>query len=292
METIKDLISVVIPTFNRAHLIKRSAQSVLDQTYNNLELIIVDDGSTDNTEDVVKSIDDERVIYIKQTNQGACAARNNGIDHAKGEFIAFQDSDDVWHEDKLEKQIKCLKQTGADMVVCKVVYIKKNTSKNAPYYFTEGFIPQNTPPFGLSTQTFFVKKFVFESTIFDRKMPKYQDFEFLIRCQKYYNIYFMNEILVNYYLQADSITVTHQNKIIEAWNIIFDNNPDFRERYALNRDLVAKMILEETCKLTDKSIIIMLEKLAFSFSKSLSVKFSRIVISIKRMVKQIIRYHH
>ena len=95
MEPIKNLVSVIIPTYNRAHLIKRSAMSVLNQTYSNLELIIVDDGSTDNTEEVVKSIDDNRVIYIKQPNQGACAARNNGIDHAKGEFIAFQDSDDV-----------------------------------------------------------------------------------------------------------------------------------------------------------------------------------------------------
>ena len=205
MEPIKDLVSVIIPTYNRAGLITRSAKSVLNQTYKNLELIIVDDGSIDNTEDVVKTLDDERVIYIKQANQGACAARNNGIDHAKGEFIAFQDSDDVWHEDKLEKQIKCLKETGTDVVFCKMLR-NGSSSYKISYDYAEGFLPTHRLPSGISTQTLCGKNKVFKTEKFDIQIPRLQDFELLLRVHKRYMIYCMNDELVDYFEQNDSIS--------------------------------------------------------------------------------------
>ena len=77
-----DLISVILPTYNRAHLIKRSVESILNQTYENIELIIIDDGSTDNTKEVIESLNDKRIVYIYQKNQGCCAARNKGIEVA------------------------------------------------------------------------------------------------------------------------------------------------------------------------------------------------------------------
>ena len=90
-----ELISVVIPTYNRGKVIRKSIESVLNQSYKNIELIIIDDGSTDNTEFVVKKISDNRIKYIKlNENKGACYARNIGIKKAKGKYIAFVDSDD------------------------------------------------------------------------------------------------------------------------------------------------------------------------------------------------------
>ena len=89
-------VSVVIPTFNRADTIGDSIKSVLEQTFKDFEVIVVDDGSTDGTESVVAAFGDSRIKYIMQDNAGACAARNNGIRHANGEYIAFQDSDDYW----------------------------------------------------------------------------------------------------------------------------------------------------------------------------------------------------
>ena len=80
------MISVIIPTYNRERSIIKSVSSVLRQTYHNLELIVVDDGSTDNTETVLKQIKDDRLIYVKRENEGACAARNYGIELAKGEY--------------------------------------------------------------------------------------------------------------------------------------------------------------------------------------------------------------
>ena len=101
-------VSIIIPTYNRAHLIGRAIQSVLNQTYQNFEIIVVDDGSTDNTEEMIKEFQkhDKRIKYIRhEKNRGGAAARNTGIKVARGEYIAFQDSDDEWLPEKLEKQM-------------------------------------------------------------------------------------------------------------------------------------------------------------------------------------------
>lgn len=114
-------VSVVIPTFNRAHLLLRAVQSVLNQTFTDFELIIVDDASTDNTQEVVESFGDLRIRYIKhEQNKGGGASRNTGIEAARGEFIAFLDSDDEWMPTKLEIQVAALSQAGPEVgfVIC------------------------------------------------------------------------------------------------------------------------------------------------------------------------------
>lgn len=103
----KVLVSVVIPVYNRADTIKRAVESVLEQTYKNVEIIIIDDGSTDGTIDQLKELEqmESSIRVFKQDHKGANAARNLGIEKARGGFIAFQDSDDEWLPSKLEKQI-------------------------------------------------------------------------------------------------------------------------------------------------------------------------------------------
>lgn len=106
-----ELVSVIMPSYNTGKFIAESINSVLSQTYNNLELIIVDDCSTDNTDEVVKSFDDKRIRYFKnEKNSGAAVSRNRALREAKGKWIAFLDSDDLWIEDKLEKQIKFMRE--------------------------------------------------------------------------------------------------------------------------------------------------------------------------------------
>lgn len=103
------LVSVIIPTYKRADIINRTIDSVLQQTYKNLEIIIVDDCSKDNTEEVVKAIADPRIQYISnQTNQGASVTRNNGVAAATGNYIAFLDSDDIWLPNKVELQLAAI----------------------------------------------------------------------------------------------------------------------------------------------------------------------------------------
>ena len=96
------LFSIVIPTYNRAHFLSKAIESILAQTYINWELLIIDDGSTDNTKELVLKYIDSRIRYIWQENQERSAARNNGIKQAKGEYICFLDSDDYFLENHLE----------------------------------------------------------------------------------------------------------------------------------------------------------------------------------------------
>jgi glycosyltransferase involved in cell wall biosynthesis len=100
--------SVVIPVYNRSHLIRRTLRSVLAQNFQNFEIIVVDDGSNDNLYDSVAGMDDDRIIYIRQPNRGASAARNRGVDEARGAYVAFLDSDDRFLPHHLETAANAL----------------------------------------------------------------------------------------------------------------------------------------------------------------------------------------
>ena len=103
------LVSVIIPTYKRPDTLSRAIDSVLNQTYKDIEFIIVDDGSTDQTEELVKSYDDTRIHYRKmERNSFYCYAANCGLTHCKGDYVAFMNSDDVWLPEKLEKQLMYL----------------------------------------------------------------------------------------------------------------------------------------------------------------------------------------
>lgn len=110
------LVSVIIPAYNSEKYIFESITSVLNQTYSNLEIIIVNDGSTDNTCSIIKSFSDTRIIYIEQANSGQCSASNNGIRNARGEYIKFFDADDVMNERHIELQIQ--KMANRTTVIC------------------------------------------------------------------------------------------------------------------------------------------------------------------------------
>jgi glycosyltransferase involved in cell wall biosynthesis len=106
------LVSVILPTYDRAHQLAGAVDSVLAQTHGELELIVVDDGSTDDTRDVVaqRCGSDPRVVYVRQENAGVARARNTGLERARGEAIAFLDSDDAWRPWKLALQLACLQR--------------------------------------------------------------------------------------------------------------------------------------------------------------------------------------
>lgn len=103
-------VSIVMPTYNRANFIVETIKSIQKQTYSNWELIIVDDGSTDQTSEIIGKMKDERIRYYKELRQGMVHARNSGLKKADGYFIAFMDSDDLWADTKLEKQLISLFQ--------------------------------------------------------------------------------------------------------------------------------------------------------------------------------------
>ena len=118
-------VSVIIPVYNSSKYIKECIESVINQTYKNLEIIIIDDCSNDNSIEIIEKIKDQRIKIIKQKeNQGVALTRNRGIDEASGTYICFLDSDDYWKPKKLEKQIKFIKNK--EFIYSGYEYLKKN----------------------------------------------------------------------------------------------------------------------------------------------------------------------
>ncbi|MEZ4547537.1 MAG: glycosyltransferase family A protein [Thermodesulfobacteriota bacterium] len=108
-------VSVIIPTHNRADLLKAAIQSVLDQTYTDFELLVCDDASNDHTQDTVAGFSDPRIIYKRyEKNSGVVELRNNAVNSSSGEYIAFLDDDDEWLPEKLEKQVSVLDRSSPE----------------------------------------------------------------------------------------------------------------------------------------------------------------------------------
>ncbi len=219
------MVSVVIPTYNREKTIKRAVLSVLNQTYEDIEIIIVDDNSSDNTERCIRTIEDARIQYYRlENNKGACYARNYGINKAKGEYIAFQDSDDEWEKEKLEKQLDILKRNNIDITFCSFnLYDGDKFITKRPKYIKSGYVNYDKilEKAIISTQTMIGKRKCFEDEMFDVQMPRFQDWEITLRLSQKYVIYFENEILVKLYSQQDSIS-KNTDKAIVALEKIMD----------------------------------------------------------------------
>lgn len=204
------MISVVIPTYNRKELLLRAIDSVLRQTCTDLECIVVDDASTDDTAQAVRRIADLRVRYVRQErNAGACAARNCGIALAKGEYIAFQDSDDVWDADKLEKQLALIRKTGADFVVCAMRRVSGiDRTEVFPAQQPEGLLTLDKLLYEnlCSTQCILGRAEAVRAVGFDDTMPRLQDWDMILRAAEQFRVYFHPEPLCDVYVQPDSIS--------------------------------------------------------------------------------------
>lgn len=224
------LVSVIIPTYNRGRLILDSINSVLNQTYKNIELIVVDDCSTDDTEKTVKSIDDSRIKYIKlEKNSGACVARNKGIEISRGEFIAFNDSDDLWLPEKINSQLDFLYENNAEISFCKMECRtpENNFIHNFPNIeFDRKISYKDLLKYNsASTQTIFGKTDCFKEIIFDATMPRLQDWDEVLRLSQKFSVFYQNKILVHTFFQKDSIS-THPEKGVLAMEMLFEKHKD------------------------------------------------------------------
>lgn len=230
----KCLVSVVIPIFNRESTIERAVNSVLNQTYKNIEVIVVDDASTDRSVETVRRIRDDRIrIICLMNNQGANHARNEGIQVAKGEYIAFQDSDDEWLPTKLEVQMDYMLKNNLQAVFC-------------PYYLVDGYSVRQVPSKQtmaymqgrlvrevlhernvVGTPTLLVHRKVIEHVgMFDEKLPRFQDYDFAIRISQKYDIGFVSHILVNAYNIEAGIS-QNNSAYIEAVQMLYKKYPNY-----------------------------------------------------------------
>ena len=237
-------VSVIIPTYNRAHLIGRAIQSVLRQTYRNLEVIVVDDGSTDNTEKVIKSFDDSCVHYIRhEKNCGGAVARNTGISAARGKFIAFQDSDDEWLSEKLEKQLEAFEKGSSELGVVytgflrmqghSISYFPSKETQSAEGYIHRQILRKSF----VGTPTALVRRDCLEKAgSFDVRLRRLQDWELWIRISRYYTFKFIEEPLVIAHCTNDSIS-TDRVALSEALTVILEKNS---AEISQDRKLLAK----------------------------------------------------
>ncbi|MGJ5642322.1 glycosyltransferase family 2 protein [Formosa sp. S-31] len=205
-------ISVIITVYNKEHYIYNTIQSVLNQTYSNFEIIIVNDGSSDRSESVIKKITDTRIHYIKQSNQGASVARNNGIAHANTNFVALLDGDDTWHETYLESIINAEKNFPEASVFASAIADKyKNEIVPVTYNFEiNGNVSiknyfENSKKYTLLTSSSIAFKTSILKTTggFDTSIKSGQDTDMWIRIGLNYPIVFINKTLV-YYNYIDS----------------------------------------------------------------------------------------
>jgi len=204
---------------------------VLNQTYQDFEIIVVDDASTDNTEEVVKSFNDPRIHYVRHDqNRGGSAARNTGIKMALGEYIAFQDSDDEWLPKKLEKQMRVFENVPVEVGVVytgfwriegdKKTYIPSSEVTQKEGYIHEELLKGNF----VTTQATIVKRECFKKAgMFDQHLPRFQDWELFIRISKYYKFKCIDEPLVISYFTPISIS-SNQRAQVEAYGLILEKH--------------------------------------------------------------------
>ncbi len=228
------LVTVIIPTYNRESTIKRAIDSVLGQSYKNLEVIVVDDGSSDNTIQIVNSYQDKRLRLIcLSENCGANIARNKGIACANGEYIAFQDSDDEWFKDKLKIQLNCMTKSNKKVCYCPYILIENNIKTIVPNcsdskeLCEEKIIDTLRKRNVIPTPALILHKEVIETVgMFDETIRRLQDYEYAIRiCQKY-EIAYVSKPLLNSYRMEQCIT-NNRSALVDSVKKIFIKHINF-----------------------------------------------------------------
>ena len=231
-------VSVILPTCNRPSLLSKAIKSVLNQSYQDFEIIVVDDGLLERAEDVVKKINDERIKYIKhEKNLGGGVARNTGIKNARGEFVAFLDDDDEWVENKLDLQIQRLKNSSHDIGFCFSAVKNIYDDKEVVSVVEDGIIDYYEKSLsifkGVLTVTMVVKKYVFEDVgYFDETLPSHQEAELVIRMSKKFKGIGINEPLANVLVLSNHNQMGKNiNRRIKGRELVLNKHLDEIKKY-------------------------------------------------------------
>jgi len=213
-------ISVIIPTYNRANFLEKTLNSILSQTTQSNEIIVVDDGSTDQTKSIISKYD---IKYIYQSNKGVSSARNQGIKIAKYPWIAFCDSDDIWHKDKLEKQILFHKQNPNIFIshtnetwLYNNKIIKKNKHQQKPHGYC--FV-DNLKICKIGASTVLIKKDIFTKVgLFDETLIACEDYDMWLRILETYPLGYINQELITK-VAGHSGQLSFETKMLDTYRI-------------------------------------------------------------------------
>jgi len=253
-------ISVIIPTYNREQYLPRAIDSVLSQTYTGLELIIVDDASTDGTEELVKSYNDQRVKYIKlNKNSGVSTARNTGIKKALYDWVAFLDSDDEWFPHKLKTQINFLKNNkNIKLIHSNEIWHKddsvvKQLKKHQK--FGGHIFDKCLPLCSISPSTVLIHKDIFNGVgLFNEDFVVCEDYDLWLRITYKHDVGLIKEPLINKY-GGHSDQLSYQLKAMDYWRVkalapFFD--PTYFEPLPANTKELLRNIMLQKCQLLMK----------------------------------------
>jgi len=200
MDNERTTFTVIIPTYNRLKFLEKAVWSVLHQTYPHFELIIVDDGSTDQTREFISTINDRRIRYIFQENKGPASARNRGISSSSYPWIAFLDSDDWWHKDKLVVTAKYI-HTHPEYKIFHTEEIwyrnGKILNQKKKHKKPTGWVFENCLPLCcISISTAVIHKHVFETVgLFDETLPACEDYDLWLRITQRFSVFLISERL-------------------------------------------------------------------------------------------------
>ncbi|BFN32689.1 hypothetical protein VHTUMSATKI_28840 [Vibrio harveyi] len=214
MPLCEKLVSVIIPTFNRPELLRNAIFSAISQTYKNIEVIVIDDASTEDNSGVIDTFENKTISYIRlDSSKGANYARNLGVSVSKGDYIAFLDDDDEWLESKIESQLNLIEEdpdiglvyTGARVVdlSCDNEYFiyPKEVGDLSNKILISNYIG--------TTSSVLMKKSIFDQVLgFDELMPQLQDYDLWIRVSQVTKIGAISTPLINYYIHRSTTQIT------------------------------------------------------------------------------------
>lgn len=233
-------VSVILPTYNRGYCLHRSIDSVLHQTFSDFELIIIDDGSTDDTRQIIESYDDSRIVHVhNDENLGQTKRLNEGLALARADLVAFQDSDDEWLPAKLEKQVTVMRSQPAKVGMVYTDKWRFEPDKEKFHWKSPSNMPEDGIVFdkaldeqvyNIGPQSVLIRRECFGKVgLFDERLTNFNDWDMFVRISKHYLLYHIKEPLVNYFVSADALTGLGEAKGIEAIEILFDKFlPDLR----------------------------------------------------------------
>lgn len=245
------LVSVIIPLYNKASFIEKTIYSVLEQTFTDYEIIVVNDGSTDHSRQIVESINSNRITIIDKVNGGVSSARNLGIAHAKGEWIFFLDGDDTIQRNCLEALIVLRNQYPEATLCCANFETKypgctqkKYCKASKQYIIKNNFKDFWTQRFFLRTGCFLVKKDVFEKIgLFNEQSSIFEDLELFIKMLDYCTIAYTPEV-VFLYKKEGSEASRGFSKSKKMYNVVLNGNTGYKKK-VLTKVLIDELI---TCR--------------------------------------------
>jgi len=307
---VKNLVSVIIATYNRENFLKETIDSVLAQTYKNFELIIIDDGSTDSTKKIVKSYNDSRIKYFYQKNSGQNSAKNNGLLAAKGKYITILDSDDVILPKKLELQVNALEKNHLSAVVYGgIILIDSNSNEigKQKLKIHSGNVLKEllfTNFLYNGSNALFKRECIEKTGLFDESVKRMTDWDLYLRISLYFNFICIQADLLKYRVHNENMSCGYQ-KYEKNGKIILErifSNPDFpkslrrykNKAYALRERYIARKYFDNSqyttarkyflkSMQTDWKLIFCTNILIFSVFTFLPIQFIKILKELNKI---------